>query len=209
MSGVTRPRSRLPMSQRSVVVYDRAAEQIASLYESTTFEAVHLGALDVLPPAGSAVLDVGAGSGRDAAALAARGYIVTAVEPSEGLRREALRRHVASQVSWMDDALPHLVKLGRQQFAFILVSAVWMHIAPQDRPTAMRRLSELLSSDGHILLSLRFGPDDPKRWISRVDVPTVETDALNAGLTVVRRIDAKDVLGRDVVSWATLVLAKV
>jgi protein-L-isoaspartate O-methyltransferase len=195
-------------SRQSVPIYDESAKQIADQYESTTFEQVHAGTLDLLPRAGASVLDVGAGSGRDAAALAARGYRVTAVEPSRGLRREAHRRHSDVAIEWLDDALPDLGTLGRRRFAFILVSAVWMHLVPHDRPIAMRRLSRLLESDGRLSISIRLGAADPLRAIAGVTVSEVETNAAESDLHLVRRLDAADALGRSEVAWSTLVLEK-
>ncbi|WP_052149421.1 hypothetical protein [Sphingomonas sp. Ant20] len=49
--------------------YDRDAALFATRYDSVSFEDVHWAIAPFLPPAGSAVLDVGAGSGRDARAL--------------------------------------------------------------------------------------------------------------------------------------------
>jgi len=66
---------------QSIPHYDQNAEQFVSQYESLTFEHVHPALLDLLPPPGATILDVGAGSGRDAAWFAARGYDVVAAEP--------------------------------------------------------------------------------------------------------------------------------
>jgi 2-polyprenyl-3-methyl-5-hydroxy-6-metoxy-1,4-benzoquinol methylase len=204
---MTRP-SREPASRRSVLVYNRSAERIADLYESTTFDAVHAGILDLLPAAGAQVLDVGAGSGRDAASLAARGYRVTAVEPSHGLRQQAILRHPTAKVEWLDDALPDLRTLANRRFAMILVSAVWMHLALRDRLAAMRRLEELLEQRGRLIISLRRGPADPVRSIAKITPADVQADAGRVGLRLVRRTEAPDALGRREVAWSTLVLEK-
>ncbi|MGQ3357308.1 MAG: class I SAM-dependent methyltransferase, partial [Phreatobacter sp.] len=75
------------MSRASTAGYAEEAENLARQYESVTFEEVHAPLLHLLPLSGRA-LDIGAGSGRDAAALAARGFAVTAVEPTAELRAE-------------------------------------------------------------------------------------------------------------------------
>ncbi len=195
-------------SLRSVPHYDRAAAQAAELYESTTFERVHEGALDLLPMPGSAILDVGAGSGRDAAALSRLGYRVTAVEPSSGLRSEALRRHCDQAIEWCDDALPHLRTLGSHRFAFILVSAVWMHLVYGDRPVAMRRLAELLDPGGRLLISIRQGPAEPERAIAPVSIHEVEAAGTDSGLRVIRQIKTSDTLARADVAWSSLVFER-
>lgn len=55
-------------------------------------------------PVGSSVVDVGAGSGADAAALEAAGCRVTAIEPSAGMRRVALERGVVACAGSFVDA---------------------------------------------------------------------------------------------------------
>ncbi|MEV6117767.1 class I SAM-dependent methyltransferase [Streptomyces sp. NPDC052109] len=52
--------------------YGAAAEDLADQYESVTFAEVHREVLHLFPVRPSVVLDIGAGSGRDAAVLAAR-----------------------------------------------------------------------------------------------------------------------------------------
>ena len=119
----------------SFAEYDRRAAELASRYETLDFEAVHESILDRLPPDGSRILDVGAGSGRDAAWLARHGYEVTAVEPSAGMRKEASALGRDGSIRWIDDVLPALSVTHRTglSFDFILLSGVWMHIRPDER----------------------------------------------------------------------------
>lgn len=71
--------------------YGRAADELTALYEGVSTELVYGEALDHWPPAPARAIDIGAGTGRDAAWLAQRGYEVTAVEPSQ--LRQAGQRH--------------------------------------------------------------------------------------------------------------------
>lgn len=193
-------------SLTSIAAYDLAAEAFAKLYESTSFETVHADILDLLPAVGSKVLDVGAGSGRDAAALARRGYQVCAVDPSAGLLAQAQAHHPMHRIEWVEDALPTLEKLGQRGFALILVSAVWMHLSECDRAPAMRRLSELMNRDANLVISLRIGPDDPQRSISCVDPASVTTQAVACGLEVRRQTSSPDSLGRAEIEWVSIAL---
>jgi hypothetical protein len=61
--------------------YAEHAEVLASAWRGISFEDHHRPVLHLIPDAPSRILDVGAGMGRDAAALAAMGHAVLAVEP--------------------------------------------------------------------------------------------------------------------------------
>ena len=68
---------------------------------------------DLLPPAPALIVDVGAGTGRDAVAFAAAGYEVVAIEPSAGMRAEAARLHPSPRIRWMSDSLAALLATSR------------------------------------------------------------------------------------------------
>jgi SAM-dependent methyltransferase len=139
--------------------YESNATVLARLYESVSFEDVHGGVLHLLPSHPSHVLDVGAGTGRDAAALAIRGHHVVAVEPTAELRDIGLRLHGTLPIDWVDDHLPQLEVILRRgkRFDLIVLSAVWMHLDEAERRIAMRTVAELLAPSGQILLTLRHG----------------------------------------------------
>ena len=154
---------------KAVTWYDDNAEMIAARYEEVAVEAVHGWLVDLLPPCPAMVLDVGAGSGRDAAWFAAKGYEVVAVEPSTSMRSVAAHFHPEASVQWIDDRLPKLEVIGLSGLSFevILLSAVWMHIPARKRPRAFRKLVALLKPGGILAMTLRHGPADQERYSSR------------------------------------------
>src|SRR5260370_20104312 len=83
-----------------------------------------------MPATPSRVLDVGAGTGRDAAALAALGHTVVAVEPTPELRAHRQRPHPEAAITWIDDSLPHLgqVHARGERFHLVLVTAAGVHL---------------------------------------------------------------------------------
>jgi SAM-dependent methyltransferase len=105
----------------SIPYYDQHASRLVDQYETLTFQDVHADLMDMLPPPGSTVLDVGAGSGRDAAWLAANGYDVIAVEPSEAMLAHARLRHPSTKIHWISDSLPDLAKVRRLGLSFDLI----------------------------------------------------------------------------------------
>jgi len=61
--------------------YAKHAEVLANDWRRISFEDHHRPVLHLIPDTPSRILDVGAGMGRDAAALASMGHAVLAVEP--------------------------------------------------------------------------------------------------------------------------------
>ncbi|MBB4005564.1 SAM-dependent methyltransferase [Aurantimonas endophytica] len=165
--------------------------------------------LHLFPQPPARVLDVGAGSGRDAAALATRGHRVVAVEPTESLRAEGMHRHEGKAIKWVDAQLPALEGLGPRagRFDLILLTAVWMHLE-EERQAGMEALASLLAPSGRLSLSLRHGPVPRGRRM--FDVPAEETIALasSSGLRLVHCVDREDMLGRANVRWSFVVVEK-
>lgn len=187
--------------------YDANAGRLATVYEAVPSTPTREWLSDLLPPPPALVVDVGAGTGRDAGAFAAAGYDVVAVEPSPGMRAEAERRHASPRIRWLPDSLPGLAAISRLGLAADLVSlsAVWQHVAPPDRPRAFRKLVGLLRSGGLLALTLRHGPDDG-RGGHPVGLAEVEALARDHGMQVLRAVGATDCQGRPGVSWTSVVL---
>ena len=132
-----------------VAAYNAKAPGLFDGYERIPFGSVHRQVADLLPESSGNVLDVGAGSGRDAAWFAERGHSVVAVEPSSRMREAGSARHKSSKIRWLDDRLPALDKLLRTKSSFDLVwvSAVWHHLPTSQRHRAFRKLVSVLSPD--------------------------------------------------------------
>ncbi|MGO4478989.1 methyltransferase domain-containing protein [Massilia sp. 2TAF26] len=188
--------------------YEQHASRLVEQYESLSFQEVHAGLLDLLPPPGGTVLDIGAGSGRDAAWFVANGYDVVAVEPSDAMLAQARKLHPSTRIHWVSDSLPDLANVRRLGLSFdlILLSAVWMHIPPAARQRSLRKLATLLAPKGRIAISLRLGRPDTERAMHEVSLPELASLAQQFGLRIVRTSDSHDKLGRNEVSWTNVVL---
>ena len=188
--------------------YDANAKAACERYESVSSARVHAWLTDLLPAKPATILDVGAGSGRDAAWLAAQGYDVVAVEPSSAMRALAQARHADRPIQWLADALPGLDRTFRTGLSFdlILLSAVWMHVPSSDRRRAFRKLVTLLKPGGVLALTLRNGPAGPERGFHPVSVDEIRTLARNHGAFVEREGASDDVQGRKDVQWTQLAI---
>jgi SAM-dependent methyltransferase len=189
--------------------YAQEAEQLAVRYEAFTFEDLHRDHLHLFPPPPARVLEIGAGTGRDAAALAQRGYQVLAVEPTAELRREGQRLHSDAGFEWFDDGLPELdrVLARRERFDLILLTAVWMHLDEAERQIGMERLRRLVAPSGRIVLSLRHGPVPPGRRMFDVSFDETERLAQSHGLRSIHHVEGQDTQRRPGVWWTWLALS--
>jgi SAM-dependent methyltransferase len=192
----------------AIPYYEQHATRLVTQYESLSFEDVHADLIAILPAPSATVLDIGAGSGRDAAWLAAKGYDVVAVEPSETMLAHAREKHTSSRIQWLSDSLPHLARVRRLGLSFdlILLSAVWMHVPSSDRQRALRKLATLLAPKGRIAISLRLGAPDTERAMHEVSLLELAGLAQQFGLRIVHTSDSQDKLGRNEVSWTNVVL---
>lgn len=191
---------------QTIAAYDASARELAERYDALPGGAAFAAFEPMFSKAGLA-LDVGAGSGRDAAWLQSLGYEVVAAEPSAALCAEGARRRGA-EIRWIDDRLPGLDRVHRLGLAFdlILLSAVWQHILPGDRPRAFRKLSTLLRPGGLLGISLRSGPAPADRPMFPTSVGEVEGLARTYGMEVLKVQPSIDLQNRDGVTWTTLLL---
>ena len=134
---------------------DLEAWDAAARYETIEAQRVNGWLTDLLPNGKACILDVGAGSGRDAAWLATLGHDVVAIEPDAALREENERRHPDGAYRLLADSLPTLAATCRTglSFDFILLNAVWMFVAPGQRERAFRKMVTLLKPGGAIALA--------------------------------------------------------
>ena len=139
--------------------YAEQAEELVARYEGIDFPAKHQAVLPLLPAPPASTIDIGAGTGRDAAWLAERGYRVVAVEPTEAMRSRAMALHPTPAIEWIDDSLPALALVGaqRRRFDLVMLTAVWMHLDAEERGVAMANVAALVAPSGLLVMTLRHG----------------------------------------------------
>ena len=184
------------------------AREAAARYETIPATEVNDWFVDLLPDGKGCILDVGAGSGRDAAWLAALGHDVVAVEPDRAMRREIERHHPENAFKLLADRLPDLRATLRTGLSFdlILLNAVWMFVAPGERERAFRKLVTLLKPGGVIAMTLRRGPVEIGRGMHSVSTQEIERLARRHGAYVEHTDSAPDLLGRTPITWIQIIV---
>lgn len=200
------------VSTSNIKYYSDHAATFNEQYNALRFEDVHNDWLNHIPVNGRA-LDIGAGSGRDAAYLARKGLSVIAVEPAEELRFLACQNYQNSDIRWLDDTLPELQQVFALHIKFdlILLSAVWMHIEPMQREPAFKKLCALLKPNGKLIISLRYGDFHDERTMYQVSTAEIEHYADKFGVSYLLTSPEiiKDKLGRNDVAWQTVVITNI
>lgn len=190
--------------------YGEAAAVLTEEYEKLDFAKVHRDTLHLFPQSPCRVLDIGAGTGRDAAVLSRLGHRVTAVEPTTELRSFGERAHADCAITWLDDALPDLPRLTalNRQYDLVLMTAVWMHLDADERARAMPLVAARVAPAGLVVMSLRHGPVPPGRRMFDVSGDEAIALAGEGGLRLVHRGARDDMRGRPGVHWTYLGFAR-
>lgn len=170
---------------RSNAGYDQEVDQLFERYEMRDPAAIHEPWAELMPAPPAHILDIGSGTGRDAAWLTSLGHTVIAAEPTQALRTGAAKLHPDPKINWVDDILPGIpvIRARGETYDMILMHAVWMHLTAEERRDGMGHIAGLLKPGGRVFMSQRHGPVPTGRRM--FDVSGEETIALarSHGLT--------------------------
>lgn len=185
--------------------YDKDAAKRVERYESIAPELVHEPVLHLIREGPCRTLEVGAGTGRDAAWFASKGHAVSAVEPTTEMREVGMRLHPSPNIAWIDDGLPDLASVGGK-YDLLMLTAMWMHLAEGERRRAMPRLAALAAPGAVMAMLLRHGPVSDGRHM--YETPVTETIALAeaAGFALLINADRGVIRpgGEPGVTWTSL-----
>ena len=187
--------------------YAEQSQSLIPLYDRVVFTDLHAQLLPLMPAPPARVLDIGSGTGRDAAALDAMGHDVVAVEPTAELRAAAIVLHDSPRIVWLDDSLPELKHLDfcAKAFDVVLLSAVWMHLDDEQRRRAMPRVAGFVKPGGLLYVSLRHGPvPSGRRMFEVTAAETIELAEAEGLQPVLRKEDQDSFFQRADVSWTRL-----
>jgi len=193
--------------------YANEAAELFRLYESIPAADAHRAVLHLIPAPPASVLDIGSGTGRDAAWFASLGHRVVAVEPTSAMRIPAMALHPSTQIEWLDDSLPDLalVRARGAPFDLVMLTAVWMHLDAAQRRQAMPNVAALVRPGGTVIMKLRHGPVPAGRRMFEITpeetIELARTQDLHPVLNV-RTESSQEANRLAGVSWTNLAFVK-
>ncbi|MDY0009400.1 MAG: class I SAM-dependent methyltransferase [Bdellovibrionales bacterium] len=141
------------MNKPAIDYFNARAEELAQQYNALDRAKVHADLLELLPEGRALkVLDIGAGSGADAAMLADRGYEVTAAEPAAVLRALGEEAFKNKKINWNSEVLPEMGPKTDAAGAFDVVTSVgvFQYIDEKNRPKSLSKMFSMVAAGGYV-----------------------------------------------------------
>lgn len=164
--------------------------------------------------AGSRVLDVGCGKGRDLVALLDMGFDAYGVEPHDAMRAQALARDARVEDRIAAASLPDLGQPFGGGFDGLVCSAVLMHVNVDALAASLTALSAVLKPSARVLMALPQmqqhllveGRDPDGRQFDNHTPEHVQDRMASLGFALARRADIVTPSADTV--WRALVFAR-
>lgn len=194
--------------------YAAEAPLLFERYEQFDFSQVHGRVLQFFPEEPSKIVDIGAGTGRDAAHMASLGHQVLAVEPTDELRERAKTIRPSPNLRWLNDSLPKLAGTIRlhETFDVIMITAVWMHLDEGQREVGMNSIAQISHVGTRVFMSLRHGPVPQGRRMFEVSGDETAQLGEENGFKLLFNAHNKSIQKENAaagVSWTRVVLERV
>ncbi len=138
-----------------------------------------------------------------------KGFLVDAIDMSEGMLNEAEATNAHPNVAYFQDSMPALEKVREKQekYDVITLSAVWMHLSPEERAESFRHILEVAKPGAVVLFTLRHGPSPEDRPMFEVSVEELKKMAAYEMVECEHALAAEDdKLGRGDVWWENVYL---
>lgn len=203
------------MDRSTLNYYSQNALKVAQRYESADVRQLHDFLSSSLKPGGK-LLELGCGSGRDAAFMVSQGFKVLATDGCASMVQQANLHHPELAAHLLHLELPDGLSNGLGVFDGIYAIAVLMHLSVQEIERTILGVNSLLAAKGRFIFSVPARRDevmtntfDSKGRRFTALSPDGWTDlCLKYNLQLVRTMISEDGLGRDGVAWMNCLAQK-
>ncbi|RUO34269.1 methyltransferase domain-containing protein [Aliidiomarina sanyensis] len=202
------------IDQQTTRFYEDNAEDIFLRYEAVAQSGISKHFSSSFAE-GASVLDVGAGSGRDVRELLSQGFDAYGVEPSDALRKLALKHHPELTERLFAGQLPDKLSTYKK-YDGVVCSAVLMHLPPNVLFDSILALRDLLNVNGRLLISIPasrpdIGTDDRDRHgrlFNPITPGQLKLLCKRLAFECIAEHDDGDALGRAETSWHTFLFVR-
>lgn len=212
------PRPVLPSAPMNPTLgfYDSHAEEATASYERVDFSRL-VDRFAATLGASVRVLDLGCGSGRDAARMLARGYDVVTADGSEAMLAEATALHPELAGRTARVVLPGPLPFERDAFDGAMSWAVIMHVAEPELAGVFGELARVVRPGGVLGYSVNTeragldadGTDARGRHFTCLPAAGWERLHEAAGFTTMEREETDDITGRSGIRWVSFFARRV
>lgn len=202
------------MLDKTIEYYDNNSFKIANKYEFAKMTYLQKNLLSIFSVEHE-LLEIGCGSGRDAAFMFDNGYSIVAIDGSEEMIKEAKKRHpnIRNKL-FKKDVLDELK--FKKKFKGIFSIATLMHLTFEDFEKTVLKIYNLLDEQGIFLVSVSLKRNDINSKgfdkFGRYFLIMKKNEWLNSfkkvGFKVEEIHNKEDGLFRKNIIWLTLVLRK-
>nr|WP_319392322.1 class I SAM-dependent methyltransferase [uncultured Desulfobacter sp.] len=188
--------------------YEQHALNLAQRYESADVTQLHDFLLSGLKPGGR-LLELGCGSGRDAAFMVSRGFRVLATDGSASMIEQAKRHHPELETHTARLKLPDGLSNESGTYDGIYAVAVLMHLSTHELENTILKIHSLLAVKGRFIFSVPARRDDvitnefdsKGRRFTALSSDKWTALCLKGNLRIVRSMMSEDGLGRKGIGW--------
>ena len=203
---------------KTLSYYENNAKDLSQRYESAKMDNIHSLLLNTFPSK-SYLLEIGCGSGRDAAFMYQNGYDVLAIDGSSEMIAEAKRCHPELadrlEVVKIPDEL-HFEPFEPSSFDGVYSIATLMHLDKSEIDQIIEKVATILKTNGKFFFSVSLqrddvddqGKDEKGRYFTTMSKGEWVKCCEKHGLQLEHSEITGDGLDRDGIVWLTCVVRK-
>lgn len=204
------------MDQSTSQFYQENAEALTERYETAEVDSMHQMMLSIYSGF-KKLLEVGCGSGRDAAFMIANGFDVTAIDGSQAMIDKAVEHHSELIGRTHKVKLPHELSEELGCFDGVYSIATLMHLNMDALQITLDKVSKLLRKGGLFFFSVsierddvnEFGYDEKGRFFNSMSEDKWLSLCDEHGFKSIITQTSGDGLGRDGIVWLSCTVEKV
>ncbi len=200
---------------KTMQYYARHADRLVERYEQADVAQLQRRLVKAFEP-NSKILELGSGSGRDAALMLTKGFDVFAVDGAQSMVKQAIRLHPELSGRLTRLSLPAALPYRGSSFDGVYALAVLMHLSRGGMRASIAEVCRVLRTGGRFFLSVpsartdvdEHGRDGRGRLFTSLTALAWQDICQTCGLRRIRQWDDSDGLGRSGMRWRSFLFEK-